>query len=219
MTVTNSPEARAAFLQETKLSALLRMACDDFEWCTAGPPRYGMRPAGDMRRWLGVGYDDDGRGTAKLCSVCLGGSILWRRGFVGTADLEDFTINDLDPLQDGHKRAVPRLEAVNAVRTGDLSDALILTTDCDWDANRTRVRDEDDYVEETAEIAAEELEPLRLDLVNPLVNPFLTPEVLTPEDGASDNDGPILAPGDPRIAEGLTLLRRYAVPALERLGM
>ena len=139
---TSQKLKRAEFMRSKRLSALVKMACDDFESAVVAaedPLEI------DMSTWLipRSKHEDDGGGF-EPCSVCVAGSVLLERGFVqGDKELSHFDneggegeVVSMDPggrcwgefeyFSASHQQLQlwNRLRAINQFRIGNVDGAL-----------------------------------------------------------------------------------------------
>ena len=164
MTVTPEQEKRLRddFANEGRLWPLMQMALSDAEFVVNqswdGPDGTVVDVDLMMNKWFYAEHLPENDGCADedkrySCSVCLGGAVLLNRGWLkfdrpgDVTGYSEYAYRGLlqprgtdvrvPPVPDSYQdRVERRVEAVDSIRKGDVTEALCLMTGCDMDERR-----------------------------------------------------------------------------------
>ena len=159
----NTDAARLSCTKEPRISELLRTAVDDFEWLMENGDGYGGDVDACMADWITVGAKDDRDSAKQICSVCLGGAVLWRRGFVHRDNLEAFGERGVEALVGPIRGVVNNLDVIDSVRKGDIVNAIRYSAGADRFI-RSPWREERDHLTEAVTLWFEQNRTAATDL-------------------------------------------------------
>ena len=116
-----------------------------------------------MADWIAVGAKDDRDSAKQICSVCLGGAVLWRRGFVHRDNLEAFGERGVEALVGPIRGVVNNLDVIDSVRKGDIVNAIRYSAGADRFI-RSPWREERDHLTEAVTLWFEQNRTAATDL-------------------------------------------------------